>query len=138
MTAPRPYDAPVETEQHANPWDRSMLWAARAVPVLVIFGALDLLRNDPPLSFLVLTLVRLGFGVLALLAIHRRRRDRIALAYVVVVFLTSLPHPVRGGELLVLATLALVVTGLDLLWKRSHPVRQDETAPKAMDQTRAE
>jgi hypothetical protein len=128
----------VETEQHANPWDRSMLWAARAVPVLVIFGALDLLKNDPPVSFLVLTLVRLALGVLALVAIHRRRRDRIALAYVVVVFLTSLPHPVRGGELFVLATLALVVIGLDLLWKRSHPVLQDEPAPKAMDQTRAE
>ncbi len=98
-----------------------MLWAVRAVPVLVIFGALDLLKNNPPVPFLVLTLFRLALGVLVLLAIHKTRRDRLALAYVVVVLVTALPYPVRGGELLVLAVLALVVTGGDLLWQRLHP-----------------
>lgn len=111
---------------------------SRAVPVLVIFGALDLLKDDPPTTFLVLTLVRLVLGVAALVAIHRRRRDRIALAYVVVVFLTSLPHPVRGGELLLLAALALLAIGADLLWKRSHPAPQDLTTPRVPDQTRVE
>jgi hypothetical protein len=106
-----------------------MLWAVRAVPVLVIFGALDLLKNNPPLPFLVLTLVRLALGVLVLMAIHKKRRDRLALAYVAVVFVTALPYPVRGGELLVLAALALVVTAGDLLWQRLHP------APAAQPET---
>lgn len=138
MTAPRHYDAPVETEQQANPLDHSMMWAARAVPVLVIFGALDLLKDDPPVTFLVLTLVRLALGVAALVAIHRRRRDRIALAYVAVVFLTSIPHPVRGGELFILATLALLAVGADLLWKRSRPAPEDDAPPVALDETRVE
>jgi 4-amino-4-deoxy-L-arabinose transferase-like glycosyltransferase len=99
-----------------------MIWAVRAVPVLVIFGALDLLKNDPPTPFLVLTLLRLGLGVLTLWAIHKQRRDRLALAYVVVVFLTCLPYPVRGGELLVLAGLALVVTAGDVLWQHTHQI----------------
>ena len=115
-----------------------MLWAARAVPVLVIFGALDLMKNDPPVTFLVLTLGKLALGVVTLVLIHRRRRDRIALAYVIVVVLSSLPHPVRGGELLILATLALVVTGLDALWRRSRPASQEETAPRTLDHTRVE
>ena len=72
-----------------DPQGYTMLWAVRAVPVLMIFGALELLQKDPPLSFLVLTLVKLALGVPALVAIHRRRRDRLALTYVVVVFLAS-------------------------------------------------
>jgi hypothetical protein len=107
-----------------------MLWAVRAVPVLVIFGALDLLKNDPPLSFLVLTLIRLALGVLTLLAIHRTRRDKLALAYVAVVCVTSLAHPVRGGELLLLAALALLVTGVDLLRQRMR-ARATDTAVAA-------
>jgi hypothetical protein len=100
-----------------------MLWAVRAVPVLVIFGAIDLLKDEPPTSFLVLTLVRLALGVATLLLISRRRRDRVALAYVVVVFLTSLVHPVRGGELAILAGLALVAIGLDQVRQRSRQGR---------------
>jgi hypothetical protein len=88
--------------------------------VLVIFGALDLLKNDPPLGFLVLTLVRLALGVVTLWAIHKQRRDRLALAYVAFVFLTSLAYPVRGGELLILSALALVAIGVDLLLQRSR------------------
>lgn len=100
-----------------------MIWAVRAVPVLIIFGALDLLKNDPPLSFLVLTLMRLAVGVLTLVVIHRQRRDRLALAYVAFVCVTSLPHPVRGGELLILAALALVATGVDLLLQRRRAAK---------------
>jgi hypothetical protein len=100
-----------------------MLWAVRAVPVLVIFGAIDLLKDDPPTSFLVLTLVRVALGVATLLLISRRRRDRVALAYVVVVFLTSLVHPVRGGELAILSGLALVAIGLDQVRQRSRQGR---------------
>jgi hypothetical protein len=99
-----------------------MLWAVRAVPVLVIFGALGLLQRNPPVPFLVLTLVRLALGVLTLVAIHKRRRDALALAYVVVVFVTSLVDPVRGRELLILSALALVVIAGDQLWQRSRPV----------------
>ncbi|MCW2760282.1 MAG: hypothetical protein JWR85_483 [Marmoricola sp.] len=115
-----PYDAAVRTEPDTEPAGYTMLWAVRAVPVLMIFGALDLLKDNPPTSFLVLTLVRLGTGLLVLVAIHKQRRDRLALAYVFVVFITSLVHPVRGGELLVLAALALVVTAGDLLLQRSR------------------
>jgi hypothetical protein len=123
----------VAAEQHANPWDSSMLWAARATPVLLIFGAIDLLQDDPPVTFLVLTLGKLALGLVTLVLIHRRRRDRIALAYVAVVFLASLPHPVRGGQLLLLATLALVVTGLDVLWRSWRPASQEETDAGALD-----
>lgn len=104
-----------------------MLWAVRAVPVLVIFGVLNLLKPDPPLPFLVLTLVQLAVGVSVLLAIHKQRRDRLALAYVAVVLVTAAPYPLRGGELLILAALALVVTGADLLWQRLHPQPTDQT-----------
>jgi hypothetical protein len=127
-----PYEAAVQTEP-SRPAGYTMLWAARAVPVLVIFGALDLLKNDPPQAFLVLTLVRLALGVLTLVAIHQRRRDRLALAYVAVVFVTCLAYPVRGGELLVLAGLALVVTGVDLLVQRHRRFRARQAPDKALD-----
>ncbi len=125
MTTPgESYDARVSVASEGDgPPGYTMLWAVRSVPVLMIFGALELLQQDPPLSFLVLTLLKLALGVPALVAIHRRRRDRLALAYVVVVFLLSLPHPVRGGQLLILAALALVVTGVDLLVQRHRRVR---------------
>ena len=109
-----------------------MLWAVRAVPVLIIFGALDLIRPDPPLSFLVLTLVRLAYGVGTLLAIRTQRRDRLALSYVVVVFVTSLVHPVRSGELLILSALALVAIGVDQLrqrWRSARTVEEPGTVP---------
>jgi hypothetical protein len=115
-----------------------MLWAVRAVPVLVIFGTLDLVQKDPPTSFLVLTLVQLALGVLTLAAIHKQRRDRLALAYVVVVFVTSLVHPVRGGQLLFLSALALVVIAGDQVWRRTRRSPSDETDRQELDEARPE
>lgn len=115
-----------------------MIWAVRAVPVLLIFCALDLLQPNPPVSFLVLTLVRVALGVLTLVAIHKQRRDRIALAYVVVVFASSLANPERGQQILTLSTLGLVVIGVDLLRQRHRAASSDETRKQELDETRAE
>jgi uncharacterized membrane protein YecN with MAPEG domain len=95
-----------------------MIWAVRAVPVLLIFCTLDLLQRDPPVVFLSLTLVRLALGVGVLLAIRTRRRDGLALAYVVFVFLSSLVNPVRGEQVLLLSAIGLVVIGVDLVRQR--------------------
>ena len=107
--------------------DDELLRAVRAVPVLVIFGALDLLKNNPPLPFLVSTLVRVSLlGVLVLMAIHKKRRDRLALAYVAVVFVTAPPYPVRGGSFWRSPRWPSRATAGDLLWQRFHPARMAE------------
>lgn len=105
--------------------------------MLVIFAAIDLLQKDPPLSFLVITLVQLALGVATLVAIHKRRRDLVALAYVVVVLLTSLVHPVRSGQLLLLASLGLLAIGIDQLWQRVRPRPAEKPAERPAEQTAA-
>jgi hypothetical protein len=108
----------------------SSIWSVRAVPVLLIFCTLDLLQRDPPLEFLVLTLVRLALGVGVLLAIRTMRRDGLALGYVVFVFLSSWVNPVRGEQVLLLSGIGLVVIGVDQVRQRrrretaSHPSRE--------------
>ena len=105
----------------------SSIWSVRAVPVLLIFCTLDLLQRDPPLEFLVLTLVRLGLGVGVLLAIRTTRRDGLALAYVVFVFLSSWVNPVRGEQVLLLSGIGLVVIGIDQVRQRRR--RETESQP---------
>ncbi len=120
-----PYDATVESEPRHYP----MIWAVRAVPVLMIFGALDLIKPNPPLLFLVLTLVRLAAGVAVLLMIRTRRRDRLGLAYAGLVSVTCLVTPQRAAELLILSVLALVAIGVDQLWQRSRWAKPPEEVP---------
>ena len=119
-----------------------MIWAVRFVPVLLIFCTLDLLQRDPPIEFLVLTLVRLGVGVAVLLAIRTKRRDGLALSYVVFVFLSSFVNPVRGEQVLVMAAIGLVFIGVDQVRQRRRAAAEEEadaeTAAHKLNSTRPE
>jgi hypothetical protein len=122
----------VETDEPAQP-RYPMIWAIRAVPVLLIFCTLDLTQRDPPIEFLVLTLVRLAMGVAVLVAIHRTRRDWLALSYVVFVFLTSLVNPLRGQQVLILSAIGLVVIGVDQVRQRRRPKSSSKLSTRKLD-----
>ena len=85
-----------------------------------------------------MTLGQLALGVATLVVIHKKRRDLVALAYVVVVFLSALLHPVRSGQLLLLASLGLLAIGVDLLWQRTHPKPAAGPGRPELDQARPE
>ena len=87
-----------------------------------MFGALDLLVDELPFWFLVLTLLRLGLGLLTMVALRYGAREEWCVVFVVVVLVTSLVHPQRAGVLLAFSALALVMTGFDLRRRRAADV----------------
>jgi hypothetical protein len=107
----------------------TLVWAVRAVPALTAFAALDLLGNDPPTWFLVLTLVRVTLGVLTLVALRLGAREEWCAAFVVVIFLSTLVHPRSSLVLLVFSALALGMTVVDL--RRRGRASQEGQTPSA-------
>jgi hypothetical protein len=118
-----PYTPPVEKAPKDPPPRYRLIWAVRAVPALVILGTLDLLPHNPPTWFLVLTLVRLGLGLLTMIALKFGAREEWCAAYVAVVFVSCLVHPELSPILLAFSAVGLVMTGVDL-----YRGRRDETA----------
>ncbi len=116
----------------------STIWAVRAVPVLLIFCTLDLLQRDPPIVFLVLTLCRLAAGVVVLLAIRTKRRDGLAVAFVVFVFLSSLVNPVRGEQVVILSAIGLIVIAADLMRQRRRASATEDTTGEPTADTTGE
>lgn len=118
---------PVE-QPHDEPQPWRLIWAVRAVPALMLLGALDLFYDDLPFWFLVLTLVRLGLGLLVLVGLRYGAREEWCLAYVVVVLATSLVHPERAAALIAFSAAALVMTGVDLVRRRRAPAAVEDPA----------
>ncbi len=116
MSAPYPSQADPAPQEEPRRW--TLVWAVRAVPAVMVLGALDLLSDGLPTVFLVLTLVRLGLGVATLLALRFGAREEWCVAYLLVVLVTALVTPERAAVQLAFAGLALVMTIFDLRRRR--------------------
>ncbi len=108
-----------ETTPSSEPRRWTLVWAVRAVPAVMVLGALDLLSDGLPTGFLVLTLVRLGLGLATLVALRYGAREEWCVAYLVLVLVTALVNPRRAAVQLAFSGLALGMTVFDVRRRRA-------------------